>query len=69
MMFFAFHFSEDAARIEEVFVGYNKDTAAGVILKAWESCKRREENYSDDENEDRVFIKVNPLFQADMVSV
>lgn len=47
-------FSEDDARIEEVFIGYNKDTAAGVILKAWNSCKTVDNNDHNDENEHEV---------------
>lgn len=67
-------YSEDDIRIEEVFIGYNKDTAAGVILKAWEALKpkkndnRGEEEKDDvensdsddeDEDEDDAFTKVN----------
>lgn len=33
-----FKFCSKNIRKEEVFIGYNKDTAAGVILKAWEIC-------------------------------
>lgn len=49
-----FYFSE-TIRIEEVFIGYNKDTAAGVVLKAWEICSKNSMEENDSLQHVRIF--------------
>lgn len=49
-----FYFSE-IIRIEEVFIGYNKDTAAGVVLKAWEICSKNSMEENDSLQHVRIF--------------
>lgn len=33
--------------MEEVFIGFNKDTAAGITLKAWEMCATNSDDDTD----------------------
>lgn len=53
-------FSE-TIRKEEVFIGYNKDTAAGVVLKAWEICSKNSMEENDSLQHVRIFLSNNIL--------
>lgn len=37
---FCLQISSNGVRVNDVFIGYNKDTAAGVIYNVWESYKQ-----------------------------
>lgn len=54
-------FFSETIRKEEVFIGYNKDTAAGVVLKAWEICSKNSMEENDSLQHVRIFLSSNIL--------